>query len=94
VEKASFDKKGRAIVNVRWIVGAGGVIPMTTMKKIIMLKRDYQDQNVARQMTTKEALDYLTTHDFCNPHQLVKDQRKTQLRKDFFERFLSKPKCT
>ena len=28
------------MVNVRWIVGNDGVIPMTTMKKIILLKRD------------------------------------------------------
>jgi len=26
-------------------------------------------------------------HDFCNPHQLVKDDRKMELRKDFFRRY-------
>ena len=40
VDKATFDQRGRAIVNVRWIVGNGGVIPMATLHKIILLKRD------------------------------------------------------
>ena len=31
VDRARFDNKGRAIVNVRWTVGQGGVVPMTTM---------------------------------------------------------------
>ncbi len=46
VDKTRFDQRGRAIVNVRWIVGGGGVIPMTTLHKIILLKRDAQDNNI------------------------------------------------
>ena len=87
VDKATFDQRGRAIVNVRWIVGAGGVIPMTTMKKIILLKRDAQDKNIVTRLTADEALDYMVMHDFCNPHQLVRDTRKTELRKDFFRTY-------
>ncbi len=87
VDKASFDSKGRAVVNVRWIVGSGGVIPMTTMKKIILLKRDPQDATLVKPLKTKEALDYLLQHDFCNPHQLVRDSRKIALRTKFFEAF-------
>ncbi|MCF3652938.1 MAG: aldolase [Aigarchaeota archaeon] len=34
VEKAEFDSKGRAVVNVRWIVGKGKILPMTTLKKL------------------------------------------------------------
>jgi hypothetical protein len=87
VDKASFDSKGRAVVNVRWIVGAGGVIPMTTMKKVILLKRDPQDSIIVKPLATQEALDYLLAHDFCNPHQLVRDKRKVALRSNFFEAF-------
>jgi hypothetical protein len=89
VDKATFDPKGRAVVNVRWIVGAGGVIPMTTMKKIILLKRDAKDKNIVTPLNPEEALTYLVAHDFCNPHQLVRDERKIALRKDFFKRFFS-----
>ncbi len=84
VEKTHFDNRGRAIANVRWIVGSGGVIPMTTLRKIIMLKRDAGDPTVIRQLEPKEALDYILENDFCNPHQLVRDGRKLNLRKDFF----------
>jgi hypothetical protein len=86
VDKAVFDQKGRAVVNVRWITGSGGVIPMTTLKTVIMLKRDAEDENIVTAMNPEDALRYITEHDFCNPHQLVRDNRKTELRKDFFQR--------
>jgi hypothetical protein len=87
VDKARFDRKGRAVVNVRWIVGGGGVIPMVTMKKIILLKRDSKDKNIVTKLDTDDALKYLVAHNFCNPHQLVRDNRKIELRKDFFRRY-------
>jgi hypothetical protein len=90
IDKAKFDRKGRAVVNVRWIVGNGGVVPMTTMKSIILLKRDFQDGNIVTPQTADEAVEYLLAHDFCNPHQLVRDGRKTELRKDFFRRYFEK----
>ncbi len=87
VDKAKFDQKGRAVVNVRWIVGAGGVIPMATINKIILLKRDPEDKNIVTPLNPDEALGYLMANDFCNPHQLVRDNRKIELRKDFFKRY-------
>jgi hypothetical protein len=87
VDKARFDQKGRAVVNVRWIVGGEGVIPMTTMKKIILLKRDPEDKNIVTELSTDDALQYMLKNDFCNPHQLVKDSRKIELRKEFFRRY-------
>jgi len=87
VDKATFDQRGRAIVNVRWIVGSGGVIPMMTIHKIIFLKRDATDKTVVRQLSVEEGVQYLLANNFCNPHQLVKDNRKVALRTDFFRRF-------
>ena len=88
VEKVQFDPQGRAVVNVRWIVGGGGVIPMTTMQKIMLLKRDPSDKRIVTDLTEKEALEYLLANNFCNPHQLVTDKRKFELRKNFFHQFL------
>ncbi|MDW5564318.1 MAG: hypothetical protein SA339_13970 [Methanomassiliicoccus sp.] len=88
VNKATFDNKGRAIVNVRWTVGQGGVVPMTTMYKVIFLKRDKDDPAVNRLMTVEEAMTYLEANNFCNPHQLVRDDRKLGLRRNFFREFL------
>jgi hypothetical protein len=88
VEKVQFDPQSRAVVNVRWIVGSGGVIPMTTMQKIILLKRDPNDKKIVTDLTEKEALEYLLVNNFCNPHQLVTDKRKIELRKNFFHQYL------
>jgi len=88
VEKVQFDPQGRAIVNVRWIVGSGGVVPMTSMREIILLKRDPKDKRIVTELTAKEALEHLLTNNFCNPHQLVTDRRKLELRKDFFKQYL------
>ncbi|MEM2878259.1 MAG: hypothetical protein QXG10_01720 [Candidatus Hadarchaeales archaeon] len=89
LEKATFDQRGRAIVNVRWAIGSGGVIPMTTLRKIIMLKRDNGDPVIARRLSTTEAMGYLVDNDFCNPHQLIRDERKLEIRKNFFERLFN-----
>jgi len=88
IDKAHFDNKGRAIVNVRWTVGLGGVAPMTTMYKVILLKRDPADKTIVRNLDVEEAMEYLIEHNFCNPHQLVVDERKTALRKKFFRAYL------
>ena len=90
VEKVHFDPQGRAVVNVRWIVGNGGVIPMTTMQEIILLKREPEDKRIVTRLTEKEALQYLLANNFCNPHQLVADQRKFELRKDFFRQYFER----
>ena len=89
VDKTLFDNRGRAIVNIRWIVGAGGVVPMTTLHKIIMLKRDPSDPNIITPLSTEQAITYLSENNFCNPHQLVRDERKMALRTNFFRRLLS-----
>jgi hypothetical protein len=86
VDKAQFDQRGRAIVNVRWIVGNGGVIPMATLNKIILLKRDAADKKIITPLNAEEGVQYLLAHNFCNPHQLVKDNRKIAVRTNFFRK--------
>jgi hypothetical protein len=88
-DKAEFDSKGRAVVNIRWIVGKGKLLPMTTLKKAILLKRDPEDQTMVRKLLPEEATRYVETVDFCNPHMLVKDERKMELRKQFFKEFFA-----
>jgi len=85
VEKAEFDSKGRAVVNVRWVVGKGKILPMTTLKKAILLKRDPDDKLVYNKLSAEEASRYVEAVDFCNPHLLVKDEWKTNLRRKFFK---------
>lgn len=84
VQTVKFDNKGRGIANIRWVTGQSSVIPMTTMQNIILLKRDASDKEVVRKMTADEAVKYLEENDFCNPHQMIRDERKISLRKKFF----------
>jgi len=84
-----FDNRGRGIGNVRWVRGEGSVIPKTAMNIVILLKRDAEDPVIEREMDTEEALEYLVLNDFCNPHQLNRDERSFLLRREFFRRYLS-----
>jgi len=90
VDKAKLDDSERAILNVRWIVGTTGVVPMTALYHVLLMKRDPSDQRVVRDLARDEALDYLVERDFCNPHQLVRDERKQRLRKAFFAQLLER----
>ena len=46
---------------------------------------DYlKDKKIVRKLSPAEATNYIETVGFCNPHMLVKDERKTGLRKQFF----------
>lgn len=90
LENVVLDIRGRAVVNARWVVGADGVVPMTTMKKVVLLKRDPSDPSIIREITRDEALKILVNNDFYNPHLLVKDKRKLALRTSFFLDLLGK----
>jgi len=90
LERVVVDKRGRAVVNARWVVGIDGVVPLTTMKKVVLLKRDPSDKSIVREIMKDEALDLLVSNDFYNPHQLVRDERKLALRIEFFRNLLGK----
>jgi len=89
VEKAKFDNRQRAVVNVRWVTGKGSVVPLTTIHEVVLLKRDRNDPQMVREMGAEEAWEYLRDHDLCNPHQMVRDERKMRVREKFFRQFLS-----
>ena len=92
VTGVKFDNKGRGIGNVRWVRGDGAVIPKTSMSTVILLKRDPEDPELCREMAVEDALSYLESHDFCNPHQLIRDEASIALRREFFRRYLSECK--
>lgn len=90
VSSTVFDNKGRGIANVRWVTGNESVIPMASLKHVIFLKRDYDDPEIVRRLSTDEAVEYIVSNDFCNPHQMVRDERKMALRTAFFREFLDR----
>jgi hypothetical protein len=89
VDVVRFDNKGRGIGNVRWVKGNDSVTEHTSVRDIILLKRDSSDPSIVTELTPQEALGYLRSHDFCNPHQLVRDERRMALRESLFTRYLS-----
>ncbi|MBM5804465.1 MAG: hypothetical protein FJZ49_00100 [Candidatus Verstraetearchaeota archaeon] len=93
LERVVVDKRGRAVVNARWVVGIDGVVPLTTMKRVVLLKRDPSDRSIVREITKDEALDLLVSNDFYNPHQLVRGERKLALRTEFFRNLLGKTRA-
>ena len=92
VSTTKFDNKGRGIANVRWITGNESVAFNTYMRYVIFLKRDRDDDTLVRELDIEQAVDYLLKNDFCNPHQMVRDERKLRIRTDFFRDYLSKCK--
>ena len=40
-----------------------------------------------RKMSAAEAVKYMMDNDLCNPHQMVRDERKMDARKQFFKEF-------
>ena len=92
VSTTRFDNKGRGIANVRWVAGDQSVAFNTYMRYVIFLKRDKDDERLVRELDTEEAVQYLLDNDFCNPHQMVRDERKLRIRTEFFRNYLSKCK--
>ncbi len=92
VKDVEFDSRGRGIVNVRSVVGKGKILPLTTVRGVILLKRDLSDEVLSRKIEVDEAVNYMERTNFCNPHLLVINERKTKLRKRFFKEFFERTK--
>ena len=88
VKNTKLDTKGRGIANVEDVLGAFKKRSLTVIKKVVIIKCDPADKMIMRKMTVEEAVDYLVKVNFCNPYQMVKDERKLKLRTDFFRSML------
>jgi hypothetical protein len=53
---------------------------------VLFLKRD-DEEELYYEMDWKEAVKYVVKNDFCNPHQLVRNERKMRIRKAFFQEY-------
>lgn len=93
VKKARFDSMGRGVVDLRWVIGKGRILPLTTLKAVIILKRDIRDKETTRELKPAEALNILETNDYFNPHLLVKNEFKRKLRSGFFSALLERTRA-
>ena len=88
VGKALLDQKGRGVVDLRWVIGKGRFLPLTTLETVIFLKRDPGDKEQLSELRPGEALEILEGNSYFNPHLLVKDDFKARLRSGFFHALL------
>lgn len=84
VKKTKMDTKGRGIANIEDVLGAFKKRSLTVVRKVLLMKSDPNDKTILRKLSIDEAIDYLTKNNFCNPYQMVKDERKIKLRTEFF----------
>jgi len=90
VQKAVFDQKGRSVVDLRWVIGKGRILPLTTLENVILLKRDSVQQEVVQELRPEAALQILEENGYFNPHLLVKSDFKRHLRSRFFRELLAR----
>ena len=92
VREGDYDAEGRAVANIRWVVGKGRLFPLTTVKTVVILKRDPADPELVRPLDPDAGQKLFATNSYFNPHLLVRDSRKTALRDRFIADLLSRTK--
>jgi hypothetical protein len=88
IAEVNLDKKKRGIADVNRLFN-GRIRETSNLKAIVLLERDLDDEPF-KKLTSKEALNHMKKNDFCNPHQLIKDERKYKLRLKFFKEIFHK----
>lgn len=89
MEEIKKDNKKRFIVDVKKLFGDDRVLPDSDLKAIILLVRDKKLKPI-KKLTKKQALDFMSKHNFCNPHQLIRNIKKKQMRTEFFSELFSR----
>lgn len=84
-----YDNKGRAVVDVKMLFGEQKIRETSEMRAAVILTRE-QGKPPFREIRAGEALAFLQKNDFCNPHQLVRDRSKREIRAEFFREIFSR----
>ena len=88
-----YDPEKRAIADVRWVIGKGRILPMTTLHTVIILKRDPADVETSCCLDPVTGLKLFVENNYFNPHLLVRNPRKTRMRTRFTADLLDRTKC-
>jgi hypothetical protein len=85
----------RAMLDPLWIAGPEKFVDTTRAMKVILLKRDKNDHEIARRLEIEEAVQYLVVQpeQFLNPYLIVKTDEKVEVRKRFFRRLFRLAPC-
>lgn len=93
VKNVKFDPKGRGIANVRWVRGEQSVLSCTTLRYVVLMKRDPSDPRTCTRLSSHDALELMVNSHLCNPHQIVVDPFRSTLRAGFFKRLFEQCEC-
>lgn len=84
IKEIKKDNHGRSIVDVRTVFGLDRIREVSDLNCMVLLTRDRSTDVVVKKLTQKEAIEFMVKNDFCNPHQLIRNKKKTDQRKKFF----------
>jgi hypothetical protein len=90
VKNGEYDGEGRAVADIRWVIGKGRILPLTTLKTIIVLKRDPADKNIIQTLNPEVALKLFDDNQYFNPHILVKNPYKKTIRTRYLTDLLNR----
>ncbi len=89
LKNLKMDKQRRAIVDVKRFFGYNRIRNFSTLESFIILTRD-KSLPFIQKLGEKKATEYMAEHDFCNPHQLIRNEKKKSLRRRFFRNLFSR----
>ncbi len=89
----TYDSDRRAVTDVRWVIGKGRILPLTTINTLIVLKRDPADPNVAQSLNPDTAMNLFLENNYFNPHLLVHNSFKTQVRNRYIGDLVGRTQC-
>jgi len=87
LKHVKLDIKHRGIADVNTLF-KGRSRESSTLQSIILLERDPNHPPFIR-LEIDEAMKFMIEKDFCNPHQLIRNDRKFKLRSNFFKEVFS-----
>lgn len=93
VRAEEYDADGRAVADIRWVVGKGRLLPLSTLYTILILKRDPADTRIVSPLDAHEARAMFAGNGYFNPHLLVKDSRKAAIREKNIAGLLERIPC-
>lgn len=90
VREGEYDGEGRAVADIRWIIGKGRILPLTTLRIIIILKRDPEDRNTVQTLNPEAALKIFEENQYFNSHLLVNNSYKKAIRTGYLTDLLNR----
>jgi hypothetical protein len=94
VGRSKMDQEGRGVIDLRFAIGKGRILPLTTLRHLIILHRVMDSNSRSSVISSTAAMSMIRDSGYFNPHLIVKDEEKSRIRDDFFMQLLRRVKIT